>query len=36
MKLNDHFLIWSKIDLNELGIVVKDRNEDQYVRKIQD
>lgn len=25
-----------KMDLNELGIVVKDRNEDQYVRKIQD
>ncbi|MFS0646946.1 hypothetical protein [Siminovitchia sp. 179-K 8D1 HS] len=25
-----------KMDLNELGIVVKDRNEDQYVRKVQD
>ncbi|SDX16727.1 hypothetical protein SAMN05444487_11167 [Marininema mesophilum] len=25
-----------KMDLNELGVVVKDRNEDQYVRELQD
>ncbi|WP_337969846.1 YqeB family protein [Virgibacillus salexigens] len=25
-----------KTDLNELGIVVKDQNEDQYIRKVQD